>query len=243
MARLFISTREIHLINDWTKEFTKDVVGQKIYYYAVSTMDSNIHAIYNESIGKAFEKPIMIDALVGQPEWQTKNNNFGVEQVYNVEVWIQARDLIDKSVKIHEGDYFTYGDAVFEIQSALPINNIFGQEEYGVGYHIKGRLARVGLFDAATIKAPGKDSKLPISEQGEGGIQTKFEQQRGLKENSSGATADHRQVRDRLKEEMAPIALEEGPMVVDTSSVDEDKEKSTSFNNEPPPATPNIYGE
>lgn len=242
MARLFITAREIHLINDWTKEFIKDIVGQKIYYYAVSTMDSKVHEVYNESIGKVFEKPIAIDALVGQPEWESKQNQFGLEQVYKLEVYIQARDLIDKNVLIHEGDFFTYGDSIFEIETSIPINNIFGQEEYGVGYKLNARQARPGLFDPKLLLNPGKDSKLPLAEQGIEGIQTKFEQQRGLKENTLGATSDVRQVRDRLQEDMTPIALGEGPMSVDTNS-EEDKEKANSFNNEPAPPSTNIYGE
>ena len=35
MARLFITSREIDLISDLTKEIIKDVVGQKVYYYRV----------------------------------------------------------------------------------------------------------------------------------------------------------------------------------------------------------------
>ena len=36
MSRLFITPREIDFIADVTKEITKDVIGDVIYYYTVS---------------------------------------------------------------------------------------------------------------------------------------------------------------------------------------------------------------
>ena len=57
MSRLFITPREINLINDLAKEIVKDVVGQFIYYYPISTTKSNVHEIYEESPKKVFENP------------------------------------------------------------------------------------------------------------------------------------------------------------------------------------------
>jgi hypothetical protein len=49
MARLFITPREIQFINDLTKEYLKDTVGQKIYYFAISTKKTQIHEVYEEA--------------------------------------------------------------------------------------------------------------------------------------------------------------------------------------------------
>ena len=46
MARLFITPREIDYISDLTKEITKDVIGQKIYYYRVREDLTQVHDIY-----------------------------------------------------------------------------------------------------------------------------------------------------------------------------------------------------
>ena len=238
MARLFISPREIHMINDWTKEYMKDASGQKIYYYSVSTTKSHVHDVYDEAITKVFEIPVEIPAQVAQPQWETKMTNFGPEQTMTLEAFIHTRDLIYKGINISEGDYFTYGDTVFEIVKTLPMNNIFGQEEYGVSYNILGKLARPGEFDPKVFFPPHKDEKVPYEQSR---VQKEFIQQRGLTENQQGETGDFRQVRDRLKEEMAPIALGEGPRVVDIKDAtpeDEDRKKASSFNNE---STPSPY--
>ena len=49
MSRFFITQREINFINDLTKELIKDVIGQKIYYFQISEIKSNVHDIYEEA--------------------------------------------------------------------------------------------------------------------------------------------------------------------------------------------------
>jgi hypothetical protein len=222
MARLFITAKEIQLINDLTKEFIKDVVGQTILYYPISTLKTKIHEVYEEAVQKIFENPIKLDVLVGQPEWETRHNIFGAEQSAKFEVLIQARELIDKGMTINEGDFFVYGGAVFEIQSYLNMNNIFGQEEYDCAFKIVGRLARPGTFDPKYFAA--KDAKEFVDSAGD----KDFVQQRGLPENVEGQTGDVRQVRERLKDtdEMAEVALGDGPRKV---AVDETAKANTFY--------------
>jgi hypothetical protein len=57
MARLFIGPKEIALVNDWSKEYIKDIVGQTIIYYPLSTMKTKVHPVYDEAINKIFENP------------------------------------------------------------------------------------------------------------------------------------------------------------------------------------------
>jgi len=227
MARLFITSREIHFINDVTKEFVKDVVGQTINYYPVSTLKTRIHPVYEEAVQKIFDNPIKIPVLASWPQAEIKSNRFGLEKTAQIEVFIQARDLIDKGFTLYEGDFFTFADQAFEVASFTVIGNIFGQEEYEVGYKVLGQPARLGQFDPKNFFPPNKDSKGNYEQTQ---VQKTFEQQRGLGETSlEGATGDVRQMHERLKEDMAEIALGEGPRVV---SVDPDKKASSFYNDE-----------
>ena len=79
MGRLFITPREINFINDIGKELVKDVVGQKIYYFPISEIKSNIHDVYEESPEKVFENPIEIDCLVKYEPDEVRTNRFGSE--------------------------------------------------------------------------------------------------------------------------------------------------------------------
>ena len=64
MARLFITKREIDFINDTAKEIVKDVIGQKIYYYPINELRTDIHVIYEESPNKIFDNPIEVECTV-----------------------------------------------------------------------------------------------------------------------------------------------------------------------------------
>jgi hypothetical protein len=208
MARLFITQREIDYFNDIGKEVIKDIIGQQVIYWPVSTLKTKIHPVYNEAVKKIFENPIKVDALVGQPNWETRMTSFGPEQVNKLEVFIQARDLAQKGLEVSEGDYFTYGDQAYEIVSALNLNNFMGQVEHDVGFKITGILARAGEFDPQKFYKPDVETSPPAP----------FIQQRGLPENEEGPTGDVRDVRERLGDDLAPIALGTGPRKVDVDT-------------------------
>lgn len=203
------------------------MVGQTINYYPVSTLKTKVHPVYEEAVQKIFDNPIKLSVLANWPEVNIKMNQFGSERTAQLEVFVQARDLIDKGFTIYEGDFFTFADQAFEVASFTTLNNIFGQEEYEVGYKILGQAARLGQFDPKNFFPPNKDQKGPFAETD---VQITFEQQRGLPETSKeGVTGDFRQMRDRLGDDMADIALGEGPRVV---GLDTDQKSNSFYNDE-----------
>lgn len=208
MPRLFVTQREIDFFNDIGKEIVKDIVGQQVIYWPVSTLKTKIHPVYNEAVKKIFENPIRVDALVGQPTWETRMTQFGPEQVNRLEVFIQARDLTQKNIEVSEGDFFTYGEQAYEIVSSVNMNNFFGQVEHDIGFKITGLLAKAGEFDPQRFYKPTEEVQPPVP----------FEQQRGLPETTEGPTGDVRDVRERLGDDLGPIALGEGPRRVDVDS-------------------------
>ena len=191
MARLFITPREIDLISDLTKEVTKDVIGQKIFYYSVSIMKTNVHEVYEEAPEKVFENPIEIDALVSWTPEEIRTNRFGSEEYYNIEAFLHYRDLLDKGIEVSEGDFFSYGSIFFEITSAIWDKNVYGQVEYKTGIKLVGRQARKSLFEAKVL-GPTDEGK---SEKD--ATQETFVQQRGFDRNRLGETGDVRALQDK----------------------------------------------
>lgn len=246
MSRLFITPREIQFINDVTKEFMKDVAGQFIYYYPISTMKTQVDPVYEEAVNKIFLTPIKLDAMVDVPSWETKFNVWGNEQVNKIELFVQVRDLLDKGYAINEGDFFLYGSYVYEVLRAMTINNIFGQVEYDVGVKVEGRLVRKGQIDLNIFKQLLADAGIKYADNT---VNKVWQQQRGMDENIDGPTGDRRELRERLGDDMAEIALGEGPRVVNIDSEAQDPthepEKASSFDNESPnyPDIPDIYNE
>ena len=240
IARLFITPREIQFINDLTKEYTKDVLGQFIYYYPISVMKSQVDPVYDEAIQKVFQSPIKLDVIADQPAWETKYNVWGNEQVNKLELFVQTRDLLDKGFSVSEGDFFLYGDLVYEILSAVPINNIFGQVEYGVGVKIAAKIARKGQIDLNVFRQMLIDAGIRYADNP---VNKVWQQQRGVSENIDGPTGDKREMRERLGQDMADIALGEGPRTVNIDSASaepqHEPEAASSFDNN----SPSLYGD
>ena len=196
MARLFVTPREIDYISDLTKEVTKDIIGQKIYYYTVREDLTDVHDVYEEAPEKVFNPPVELDALV---EWQPetfKTDRFGSEETAKIEVYLHARDLLDKDFKVRSGDYFSYGELFFEITSVIADKNVYGQVEHQTGFKVAGKQARKGQIN---IKPIGPTSESIDSDDA---VQKTFVQQRGLEENSLGKTNDVRalQKNEKLEE-------------------------------------------
>lgn len=239
MARLFIGLREVQFINDLTKEFIKDVAGQVIHYFPVSAIKSSVHKVYNESIQKIFENPISIPALVGMPEYSSKTTNFGPDIEAKIEVLVQFKDLQDKKIVLSEGDFFSYDDMFYEILTVVNVGkNIFGLAEYNTAWKITARSARLNQMDVPNLPDP----RLAPED-----IQIVFEQQRGLPLMNDGQeTGDVREMRERLGQDMAPIALGTGQRRVEPNTGEEGdfiEGETPSFNNDPLPPKKGIYDE
>ena len=214
MARLFITSREIDLISDLTKEVIKDVVGQKIYYYRVREDLSDIHDVYEESEDKVFDPPIEIEARVEYEPEEIRTNRFGNEEFYSINVFLHERDLIDKDLDVRTGDYFSYGTTFFEITSSIVESNVYGQIEHAIGVKLTGKQARIGQIDFAPLGPTNASSAEEDS------VQETFVQQRGLKENSLGETNDQRVLQQKGKLDPPENGATEVSKNSDASSTD-----------------------
>ena len=186
MSRLFITQREVDFISDITKEVIKDVIGQKVYYFPISEIKSNVHDVYEEAPEKVFDSPIEIEALVKYQPQEVVSNLFGTEEKYTIEVYFHYRDLLDKEIEIREGDFFSYGTIFFEVLTAQDVGTIFGQIEFNTGVKVVGKQARKGQFTASVFGPTGEDYSDADA------VQDTFVQQRGERSNRLGPTGDRR---------------------------------------------------
>ncbi len=191
MSRLFITSREIDLISDLTKEVIKDVAGQKIFFYKVRHDLTDIHDVYEEAEDKVFDPPVEIEARV---EWQPQEvttGRYASESLSTITIFLHERDLLDRDIDPEEGDFFSYGTVFFEITSAIIESTVYGQIEHSVGLQLVGEQARMGLIDRLPI-GPTDESYTDAD-----AVQDTFVQQRGFEENRLGPTADQRSLQKR----------------------------------------------
>lgn len=189
MSRLYITPRELNFISDITKEFIKDVVGQKIYYYAINENKTHVDALYNEATKKVYDGPLAIDCLVDVKfHADTKMDAFGIDAQYKIEVFIQYRDLVDKGININIGDFFSFSDIFYEVAEKNFMRNIYGLPEHKDGIKLIGIQSRDGQFRAPTVGPT--DIARPEAD----AVQTTFYQQRGQETNAEGVTGDKREL-------------------------------------------------
>jgi len=213
MARLFLTPRELNFISDITKELVKDVVGQKVYYYAVNENKTRSDDVYNEATTKVFDGPIALDALVDSLfQSDTKVDQFGVDTQYKIEAYVQWRDLVDKGLALSVGDFFSFGDVFYEVTDMMVMRNIYGMPEHKDGVKLIGIKARDGMFKAPLI------GPTDISRPEADAVQTTFHQQRGQATNAEGVTGDVRELQSEAivgppitgAKEVSPLGDTEG---------------------------------
>jgi len=192
MARLYLTSRELDWISDITKEVIKDVVGQKIYYYAISEHKTQTHDVYDEAVKKVFDHPIEIEALVNVNDFdKTEISQFGVDKQYNLEVFLQYRDMVERGIEVTIGDYFSFSDVMYEITERQVTRNIYGLAEHADGVRIVGTRAREGAIEAI-LKGP---TDLRYTD--DDAEQNVFVQQRGQESNILGDTGDVRALQEK----------------------------------------------
>lgn len=190
MSRLFIGQREQNLISDITKELFRDVVGQKVYYYAISETKTRNHEIYNESPDKVWDAPIELPALVGSPERTVKTDIFGPEHLAKIEIFLHYRDLVDIGVNVTIGDFVRWGDTMYEIANIANLRNIYGHAEQTDGLKLECVQARKGQID------PPQVGPSDIAFSDPDAVQKEFEQTRGNKEINGQPTGDKRDLQE-----------------------------------------------
>lgn len=221
MSRLFITPRELNFISDIAKEVMKDVIGQCIYYYPISETKTQTHGIYNESLQKMFDNPIMLDALVDNNfQTDTTINSFGADSKYRVEVFLHHRDLVEKGINVSIGDFFSFSDVFYEITERATMSNIYGLPEHKNGIKIIGTKAREGQFNAPVL------GPTDISYSDDDAVMKTFQQQRGRDENKDGPTGD---VRDLVKKGNVDKSLTGPHEVSEKGAVADDSHHGSSF--------------
>ncbi len=183
MARLFITPREIDLISDITKELTKDIIGQVIYYYKPRVDLSTVNDIYDEMTEKVFDPPVEIDCTIERGPSERTTDRYGHQSLSTVTMYLHYRDLIDRGIVVEEGDFFQYGTDFYEMTTVSRDRTMFGQVEHITGYRIVGKQARKGLIDKPRLGPTGEQYL------GDDSVQERFSQQRG-----NAAMGDKRQL-------------------------------------------------
>jgi hypothetical protein len=148
MSRKFITQRELDFISNTTKELLQGVVEEEVRYYAISLERSQVNELYEEAIRKVWSPPVAIDALVLWGQDATRVARFDLDAQYTLEVYFHKKELEERNVKVHEGDFVEYDGKFFEISSATEPQIVFGQVNNKVMVKCTCVVSREGQFAA-----------------------------------------------------------------------------------------------
>lgn len=163
MARKFVTTRELGLINTWNRELIQAVVEQEIIYYAISYEDSRVHDVYDEAILKEYLDPVRINARVEFDQTATVAGRGSLDSTYTCRVLLHADECQERNLKPREGDFVEFGQTVFEITTVAHAQPVFGQISDKLKYELTCVPSREGQFKADNSSIDGVDNTHPVS--------------------------------------------------------------------------------
>ncbi len=162
MARKFITTREIALIDGWVHELVQDVVQQEIVYYAISFEESRVHDVYDEAVLKEFLQPVRINARVEFDQVATQAKGGTLDSNYELSVQLHPDECRQRNISPREGDFIEFGQVVFEVTTVGYSQPVFGQINDKLKYELTCTPSREGQFKIDSSRADGIDNTHPV---------------------------------------------------------------------------------
>ncbi len=162
MARKFVTTRELSLIDSWSQELIQGVSQQEIIYYAISYEESQVHAVYDEAILKEYLQPVRINARVEFDQTATKAAGGTLDSTYTLNVELHADECRQRNLKPREGDFIEFGQTMFEITTVGHAEPVVGQINDKLSYKLTCVPSREGQFKADNVTQDGVDNTHPV---------------------------------------------------------------------------------
>jgi len=132
MSRLFVTQKEVNLINSLSKELIQKVVCQKIIYYSVSEEHTNTHDLYDEAIKKTVFQPVLINARVLFQNPEQTTGQFSIDTINKIEVYFHINELEERNITPREGDFVKFGKILYEVLQLTKPQIVYGEVEQQV---------------------------------------------------------------------------------------------------------------
>jgi hypothetical protein len=163
VARKFITTRELGLIDSWNRELIQGTVQQEVIYYGISYEESSVHDVYDEAVTKEYLQPVRINARVEFDQGPTVASRGTIDSTFTAKVVLHAEECRQRNVNPREGDFVEYGQVVFEVTSVHHAQPVFGQINDKLKYELSCVASREGQFKVDSVRSDGIDNTHPVN--------------------------------------------------------------------------------
>ncbi len=162
MAKKFVTTRELALIDSWNRELIQGTVEQELIYWAISIEESSVHDVYDEAIQKAYHRPVRLNARIDFSQSPTKSSGGTLDSTYTMEAYCHAAELSERNINPREGDFVEFGQVMFEISTVSRPQLVFGQANDKIMVKLTCVPSREGQFKADNDTFDGEDNTHPV---------------------------------------------------------------------------------
>ena len=151
MARKFVTSRELNLVDRWNKELIQGTVQQEIIYYGISYEESRVHDVYDEAIFKEYMQPVRVNARVEFNQQPSVAGGGTVDSTYSVKVFLHHEECVERNLNPREGDFIEFGQVIFEVTTVGHDQPVFGQINDKLKYQLTCVPSREGQFKADNV--------------------------------------------------------------------------------------------
>lgn len=155
---IFGSRRDFALMTSINRELLSDIVEQEILYYKISLQDTQAN-IYGEALNKVYWSPVKLNCLITRGDQQTVTDDFGPDQVRDVQFAFLREDLVDVNTVPEVGDIILWSESYYMVDNLTENQLFLGKDEnynfteYGPNYG--GTLSIIAICHLTRADAVG----------------------------------------------------------------------------------------
>ena len=125
---IFGSQRDFALLVNINRELLSDVVEQEILYYKMSLEQTQAN-VYGEATDNVFWSPVKLNCLIKRGDQQTTVDDFGPDNIRDVEFAFLRQDLKDTSTFPEVGDIIQWSEDYYEVDNTTENQLFLGKDE------------------------------------------------------------------------------------------------------------------
>jgi DNA-binding protein Fis len=123
---LYGRQRDIKLFRSFNNEIIKDIVQTEIGYYVLNLSSTKTN-IYNESLAKQYDPPVLVPCLINKADQTSAADAFGIDRNQTIDFRFQKQILKDQKVYPQIGDIILFVNNYFEVDELVENQYILGK--------------------------------------------------------------------------------------------------------------------
>ena len=114
---LFGQARDISMFRYINRELMQNIISQQVVFYKVNLTETKTNMYGEASMGRVFQQPLLIYALIETSKFENPVDDFGVDFKWSVEYRFLRDDLVDANISPEVGDFIMYQNGYWEIDN------------------------------------------------------------------------------------------------------------------------------